>query len=126
QQHFQKLCAVCHRIGNDGVRLGPELTGAGKNGIRYLLENIIDPDAVIGADFQMTVLKTRSGDVLSGLLVNETPSAVTLRTTTGDSVIPKTDIVKRELSSKSLMPEGLLESMTDRERLELLKFLISH
>src|SRR5207249_11142846 len=56
-EHFLKLCSSCHRIGNDGTRLGPELTGAGKNGVRYFLENIIDPDAVIGADFQMTVFE---------------------------------------------------------------------
>ena len=62
--------------------MGPELTGAGKNGVRYFLENIIDPDAVIGADFQMTVLQTKSGDVLSGLVSSESPSAVTLRTAT--------------------------------------------
>src|SRR6185503_3143287 len=54
REHFLKLCSQCHRLGNDGNRIGPELTGAGKNGIRYYLENIIDPDAVIGADFQMT------------------------------------------------------------------------
>ena len=126
KEHFQKLCASCHRVGNDGVRLGPELTGAGKNGIRYFLENIIDPDAVIGADFQMTTLETKAGDVLSGLVLNESPSAVTLRTIAAESVIPKTEIARRESSPKSLMPEGLLESMPDREQLELLKFLTRH
>jgi putative heme-binding domain-containing protein len=126
QQHFQKVCASCHRIGNEGVRLGPELTGTGKNGIRYILENIIDPDAVIGADFQMTTVKTKAGDVLSGLLASESPSAITLRMTTGETVVAKADIVKREASEKSLMPEGLLESLSDREQLELLKFLATH
>jgi len=67
QRPFPELCATCHRLGNEGVRLGPELTGAGKNGIRYFLENVIDPDAVIGADFQMTTVDaTKSGDVISG------------------------------------------------------------
>jgi putative membrane-bound dehydrogenase-like protein len=126
KEHFQKLCAVCHRIGDEGARLGPELTGAGKNGIRYLLENIMDPDAVIGADFQATVIRTKSGDVVSGLLASESGSAVTLRTTAGESVIAKTEIESRETSQKSLMPEGLLESLPDREQLELLKFLTTH
>ena len=44
----------------------------------------------------------------------------------GETVIAKTDIARREISSKSLMPEGLLESMSDRERLELLKFLTAN
>lgn len=126
QQHFMKLCASCHRIGNEGALLGPQLTGAGKNGIRYLLENIVDPDAVIGADFQATIIRTKSGDVLSGLLASQSNSAVTLRTTAGETVIPLADIESKETSKRSLMPEGLLETLNDREQLELLKFLTSH
>ncbi len=126
QQHFQKLCAQCHRIGNDGARLGPELTGAGKNGIRYFLENVIDPNAVIGADFQMTTVSTKSGDVVSGLIGSETGEALTLRTPSGPVVIAKSDIAQRNTSDKSLMPEGLLESLNDREQIELLKFLTSN
>lgn len=123
RRHFQKLCAQCHRIGEEGARLGPELTGAGKNGIRYLLENIVDPNAVIGTDFQMTTLETKAGDVISGILSGETDSAVTIRTTVGESVVAKSDLAKRETSERSLMPEGLIESLQDREQLELLKFL---
>jgi putative heme-binding domain-containing protein len=122
-QHFLTLCAQCHRLGDDGARLGPELTGAGKNGIRYFLENIIDPNAVIGADFQMTTIETKKGDVLSGLIVNETQGAVTIRTTVGESIVAKAEIAQRTMSEKSLMPEGLLESIKDREQIELLKFL---
>jgi len=124
--HFQKLCAQCHRVGNEGVRLGPELTGAGRNGVRYFLENIIDPNAVIGSDFQMTTVETRSGDVVSGLVVNETPATLAIRTTADQMTIPRADIARRTTSDKSLMPEGLLESLGDREQLELLKFLTSN
>ncbi len=123
--HFQKLCAQCHRIGEEGVRLGPELTGAGRNGIRYYLENIIDPNAVVGTDFQVTSAETKSGDLISGLVIQETAGALTIRTTVGETVLPKADISRRETSEKSLMPEGLLESLGPREQIELLKFLTS-
>ena len=126
RKHFQKLCMQCHRLGEDGVQLGPELTGAGQHGIRYFLENIIDPNAVIGSDFQLTTVETKKGDVISGIILGETASALTLRTTTEPVVIAKTDIAKRETSDKSLMPEGLLESLADREQIELLKYLTSH
>lgn len=126
RKHFQKLCMQCHRLGEDGVQLGPELTGAGQHGIRYFLENIIDPNAVIGSDFQLTTVETKKGDVISGIILGETTSALTLRTTTEPVVIAKTDIAKRETSDKSLMPEGLLESLADREQIELLKYLTSH
>jgi putative heme-binding domain-containing protein len=124
--HFQKLCVQCHRLGNEGARLGPELTGAGKHGIRYFLENIIDPDAVVGTDFQATTIDTKEDETLTGLLVSETQSAVTLRTTVGDTVIPKSGIKARTTSQKSLMPEGLLNSLGDREQIELLKFLTTN
>lgn len=126
RQHFQRLCMQCHKLGEDGVQLGPELTGAGKHGIRYFLENIIDPDGVIGTDFQMTTVETKGDDVISGLLVAETPSALTIRTTAGETVIPKANITSRATSEKSLMPEGLLESLNDREQIELLKFLTTN
>jgi putative heme-binding domain-containing protein len=123
REHFEKLCSQCHKIGDLGQRLGPELTGAGKHGVRYYLENIIDPDAVVGTDFQMTTVETRSDEVISGLLTGETASALTLRTTVGESVVAKADITERVTSEKSLMPEGLLEALPDREQIELLKFL---
>src|SRR5438093_5478345 len=126
REHFLKLGSQCHRIGNDGNRIGPELTGAGKNGVRYFLENIIDPDAVIGADFQMTTVETRNGDVISGLVAGESPATLTIRTVTDQIVVAKDDIVQRTKSEKSLMPEGLLESLTEREQLELLKYLTSN
>lgn len=126
REHFQKICAQCHRLGNDGVRIGPELTGAGKNGIRYFLENIIDPNAVIGTDFQMTTVETKEGDLISGLLLNESADALTIRTVGGEEKIAKKTVAQRINSEKSLMPEGLLEALNAREQIELLKYLTTH
>ena len=123
RQHFEKLCMACHKVGDLGQQLGPELTGAGKHGARYFLENVIDPDAVVGSDFQVTTVETKTNESIAGLLVNETASAITLRTTVGESVVAKADIGSRVKSEKSLMPEGLLEALADREQIELLKFL---
>jgi putative membrane-bound dehydrogenase-like protein len=126
REHFQKLCAQCHRLGNDGARIGPELTGAGKNGIHYFLENILDPNAVIGVDFQMTTVETKDGDVISGLLLNESADALTLRTVANEEKVAKNTIARRSTSDKSLMPEGLLEALPQREQIELLKYLTTH
>ncbi|MBL9168564.1 MAG: c-type cytochrome [Verrucomicrobiales bacterium] len=126
REHFQKLCAACHRLGQEGVRVGPELTGAGRHGVRYFLENIIDPNAVIGTDFQATVVETKQGDVLTGMIVNSSPDSLTLRTSAQEVVVPTGDISRRTTSELSLMPEGLLDSLNDREQVELLKFLTSN
>ncbi|HEX7859460.1 MAG TPA: PVC-type heme-binding CxxCH protein [Verrucomicrobiae bacterium] len=126
RKHFQTLCASCHKLGEDGTRLGPDLTGSGKNGINYYLENVIDPNAVVGTDFQMTVVETKDGDLISGLLINESPDAITLRTTASEEKIAKSNIQRRQLSDKSLMPEGLLDTLGEREKIELLKYLTTH
>jgi putative membrane-bound dehydrogenase-like protein len=126
RKHFQTICASCHKLGDDGTRLGPDLTGSGKNGINYYLENIIDPNAVIGTDFQMTVVETKDGDLISGLLINESPDALTIRTTATEEKIAKSNIARRQLSDKSLMPEGLLDTLKEREKIELLKYLTTH
>ncbi|MBI1841632.1 MAG: c-type cytochrome [Verrucomicrobia bacterium] len=124
--HFTKLCAPCHRLGEEGARIGPELTGAGRHGTRYLVENIIDPNAVIGADFQVTSIETKQGEVVSGLVVSRSADSVTLRTTVEPVVVAKSEIARETISENSLMPEGLLDGLSDREKVELLKFLREH
>lgn len=126
REHFLKLCASCHRLGEDGTRLGPELTGAGRHGIRYYLENIIDPNAVVGTDFQLTTVETRDGEVISGLLVKESAETLTIRTTVAEQTVAKSALASRSTSDHSLMPEGLLEGLPSREQIELLKFLANN
>jgi putative heme-binding domain-containing protein len=87
------------------------------------VENILDPNAVVGADFEATDFALADGDTVSGLVVSETAEAITLRTVVEQRTLVKKDIRRRERSGRSLMPEGLLESLAPRERLELLKFL---
>jgi putative heme-binding domain-containing protein len=123
--HFDKQCQQCHRLGEGGARAGPDLTGSGKHGIRYFLENIIDPNAVVGTDYRLTVISTRAGEVISGLVIQETATALTLRTLTAEVVVARTDILRQETTESSLMPEGLLGTLNDREQIELLKFLAS-
>lgn len=126
RRHFQQLCAACHRLGEEGERIGPELTGAGKHGIRYYLENLIDPNAVVGTDFQITTVETKQGGIVLGMVTQESAEALSLRTLTESVTLAKTDIAKRSLTERSLMPEGLLESLPPREQIELLKYLLGH
>lgn len=124
--HFEKLCMSCHVLKGEGTRIGPDLTGAGANGVKYFLENIIDPNAVIGSDFQLSNIETRRGDLVSGIQVGETAQSVLLRTTSEQVSILKSDILRRSTGEISLMPEGLLDGLSAREQIELLKFLTSN
>jgi putative membrane-bound dehydrogenase-like protein len=125
EQTFQQLCAVCHAMGGVGGKLGPDLAGSWRNGLDYFLENIIDPNAVVGDNFKLHVLTKKDGSVVSGVIEQETDTAITARTVTESVVISKSDLKERQKTPVSLMPPGLLEALPERKALELLKYLLS-
>jgi putative membrane-bound dehydrogenase-like protein len=120
---YDRACATCHVMDGTGGKLGPDLTGTWRNGLDYFLENIVDPNAVVGADFQLHLVTKKDGSVVSGMFDRETDTAVTLRTITENVSVAKTDIKSREVTPQSMMPPGLLESLPEREAVELLNFL---
>ena len=107
------------------MTVAPKIAGSQLKGVGYLVENILDPNAVIGRDFQARNVLTIQGLVVTGLVENETDSAVTIRTATNTVTIAKDDIEEIRISKNSFMPEGLLKTLNDREKLELLKYLMS-
>lgn len=128
REHFRKLCSSCHRANNEGTDIGPKLAGSGSKGVRYFLENVVDPNAVIGTDFQTSIVYTIDGRVVSGLVQQSTETAITLVTPTvppKEVVIPHADIDEMVKSGQSLMPERILETLNEREILELFKYLSS-
>ena len=121
---FQKMCASCHLANAQNEALAPKLAGSGSKGIDYLVENVIDPNAVIGRDFQARIIVTTEGRVITGLIEKETDSSVTVRTLTESVTVAKSEIEETKISPSSFMPEGLLKPLNDRERIELFKFLM--
>jgi len=105
--------------------MGPDLGGSWRNGLDYFLENIVDPNAVVGENFQLHVLTKKDGTVLSGLLDQESDTSITLRTLTEPIVVAKSDLKDHQKLAQSLMPPGLLEALPERKVIELLKFLTS-
>ncbi len=125
RETFNQICAVCHAVNGTGGKLGPDLAGAWRNGLDYFLENIVDPNAVVGENYQLHLITKKDGTVVSGLLDQESATSVTLRTVTETAVVAKADIAKREKLAQSLMPPGLLEALPEQKAFELLKFLTS-
>ena len=121
---FNQACAACHRLYGDGGQAGPDLTGAGRDNLDYLLENIADPGAVVTADFRMTVVNMKDGRVLNGLIAAKTERTLTLRTMNETLTVERTEVEGTQESKLSLMPEGLLESLTERQRRDLIAYLM--
>jgi putative heme-binding domain-containing protein len=125
QKVFEKTCATCHSLNGIGGKIGPDLGGSWRNGLDYFLENVVDPNAVVGENYRLHIIKKNDGAVVSGLFDKETDTTVVIRTPQETINVPKTEIAKHVVSPQSVMPVGILEAMPQREVIELLKFLTS-
>jgi putative heme-binding domain-containing protein len=122
---YARTCMQCHTLFDGGGKVGPELTGANRQELDYLLSNILDPSAVVGKDYQATTIRTKSERIITGIVKAEDNNAVTLQTENDTLIIPKTDIDARKLSEISMMPEGLMSNMTKDEARHLFAYLQS-
>jgi putative heme-binding domain-containing protein len=120
---FARTCAACHRLFDEGGAVGPDLTGSQRTNLDYLLENLLDPSAVVPGEYQVTVLETKNGRFLSGIIKQETDRTVTVQTQNEIVIVPKDDIESREKSAVSMMPEGLLDKLTKDEVRDLIAYL---
>jgi putative heme-binding domain-containing protein len=124
---FKNTCAVCHKLFGEGESVGPDLTHANRSDRDFLLVSIVDPSAVIRAEYLNYFVKTTDGRVLSGLLVEQTPASVTLLAAKGERTnIPRDKIKLLKESPVSLMPEGLLSSMKPQQLRDLFSYLQSN
>ena len=80
---FKNLCGQCHKIYGEGQEVGPDITLNGRGSFDQLLSNVFDPSLVIGAAYQATTVATTDGRVLTGLLAEESPQRVILKTQGG-------------------------------------------
>ena len=120
---FLKTCQNCHLLFGTGGQIGPDITGSNRSNLDYILENMLDPSAVVGRDYQMTVVALKDGRAISGLLKQESDSALTIQTINDKVVVPKSEIEERSLSSISMMPERQLDPMTKEEVRDLIAYL---
>ena len=122
---FAKYCATCHRLFDAGEKIGPDLTGSQRNNLDYILENVVDPSAVVGRDYQVTLVQTEDGRVITGIVIEENDTAITLQTSNERIVVPKNEIEQRAKSNVSLMPDDQLSRFSLDEVRDLLAYLAS-
>jgi len=121
------LCSTCHRHSDRGRFLGPDLTGIGSQGSRgQLLESLLKPSRSVAPEYQARMLTLKDGSTFHGihLRTGGGGDSETLMNGSGLEVrIKRDNIVADSRSTLSLMPEGLVYSLTDLELRDLLAFL---
>ena len=122
---FQRTCAGCHTLFDEGGKLAPELTGAQRSNLDYLLDNIVDPNAVVWDQYKATYFETKDDQLISGVVLRENESTVTIQTPTSIITLPRTEITSRRKGEISLMPEGLLDGLQKDEVIDLIAYLQS-
>ncbi len=104
---FTVSCATCHKLGDEGVEIGPALTGMGAHGPEELLVHIVDPNREVDPSFNAWNFETTDGQFYAGVIARQNNASVLLRTLTGEVEIPTNKIKLRTDTGRSLMPEGL-------------------
>jgi putative heme-binding domain-containing protein len=122
---YQATCAACHVLYADGRAVGPDLTGSNRGDLDYLLRNILDPNADIGRDYQLVTAEMTDGRVAAGIVREETAHALTLVNQAETAVVPKVQIRTLQRLDVSLMPPGLLTSLSEPDVADLIAYLAS-
>ena len=120
---FERTCIACHTLYGAGGIVGPDLTGSNRANLDYILAQILNPSEVMQESYQLVIVNTRDGRTLAGMVAAEDNQQLTLRLVGQDSVVTKSEILSREKSPISMMPEGLLKTMSNSELRDLIAYL---
>jgi len=121
---YDKSCRNCHKLGNDGGNLGPDLTGYDRSNLNYLVLNIVDPNADIREGYVNYLAKKTDGQTLFGTIIDRNDATISLRNQDGEeTVVARSEIESLEALPTSLMPERILDSLSDQEIRDLFAYL---
>ncbi len=121
---FTKNCSVCHKIGDVGVNVAPDISDSRTKSAAQLLGDILQPNRAIDANFVAYTLVTTDGVTASGILSTETSTSVTLKMQNGKLLtVPRSEVEILKSTGVSLMPEGLERNIPQAEMADLLAFI---
>jgi putative heme-binding domain-containing protein len=127
KQVFTKNCAICHKLGDEGAKIGPQLDGIGIRGAARVMEDVLDPNRNVDRSFRTTTLVTTNGLPMSGLLVREDGKVLVLIDSLGkeqrvsiDEIEPDT----RHISALSPMPGNVRDLIPVEDFYHLIGYLL--
>jgi putative heme-binding domain-containing protein len=118
-------CVTCHRVGDEGGDVGPEMTSvAGTRTAEFIVESILAPSESIANGYETMVIETTTGVILDGVVRRETSDTIWLVTPTAEEIVlARTEIARSRVQETSLMPENMAETLSVTELHDLLAYL---
>lgn len=120
---FARTCQGCHTLFEVGGKVGPDITGSNRGDLDYILQNILDPNAVIPNEYQTWNLETKDDRSITGIVQKQDDNAVTIVTANETLILPRAEIASLTQGTLSMMPEGLLQPLTEDEVRHLIAYL---
>jgi putative heme-binding domain-containing protein len=122
---FARVCLQCHTLFGEGGKVGPDITGSNRGDLDYILQNIVDPNAVIPNDYRTSNLETKDDRAITGIVTKQDENAVTIVTANETVIVPRGDVSSLQQGEISMMPEGLLQALNNAEVRDLVAYLRS-
>jgi putative heme-binding domain-containing protein len=124
--HFQKICASCHRLEGIGSEVGPNLAAFKNRGAEAILLNLLDPNREVNPQYVNYIAILNDGRTLSGMIVGETATAITLRRAeNANDTIERGEIDALRSTRQSLMPEGLEKQLDPQGVADVIAYLLA-
>ena len=120
---FNQVCSQCHHLFDTGGNVGPDITGANRADLDYLLQNILFPNSVIPNEYLASTVETKDERVLTGVIKSQDANGISLQTANELVTVPRAEIRKIEATAVSMMPEGLIANLTEQQTRDLLYYL---
>ncbi|MEJ7677732.1 MAG: PVC-type heme-binding CxxCH protein [Segetibacter sp.] len=124
---FASHCSNCHKVGEEGNSIGPDLTTIGKKFDKTsLLDAIINPSAAIVFGYEAWLVNTKDGASVYGFLLSQNKQAVVIKDIAGQKhIIPLQKIVSKQKQDKSLMPDPVANGLTEQNLADISAFLLN-
>ena len=123
---FEQNCGMCHKIGNDGGMIGPQLDGVGNWGLNALATKVLDPNRNISENFRTYTINLKNGQTRSGLFRREDGQVLVMADQSGEEfTIAKKDISQQLPSNMTLMPDHFGNVLDQSQFNNLMTYLLS-
>jgi putative heme-binding domain-containing protein len=121
---FGNVCGTCHRLFNEGGRIGPDLTSYAREDVEGMIRNILHPSAEIREGYETYAVITEDGRTVTGFLTDRSDRSLAIRGLDGqDVMLPRDKVERTRPLGRSLMPEGLLDGLSDQQIRDLFAYL---